>query len=237
MDRRERMNDPIEAVRAALDGRQAEIWTALPGIVTAYDPDRMTVSVQPAITGQIMGENGTATRATLPLLVDVPVSFPQGGDFILTFPVTVDDECIVVFSSRCIDAWWQSGGVQAPAEHRMHDLSDGMAILGVRSQARKLTPPADASAVQLRSVDGEQRITITPEGEMSCRATVKLTLEAPQIVLKGALSMTAVGGGNTTAALAGELIATGDVIAGGISVQGHTHVGVQPGGGATGAAQ
>ena len=33
MDRRERWAEPVEALRAALDGRQAEMWTALPGIV------------------------------------------------------------------------------------------------------------------------------------------------------------------------------------------------------------
>lgn len=165
MDRRERQSDPIEAARAALDGRQAEIWTALPGIVTAYDTVAMTVSVQPAISGTITGEDGTARRASLPLLVDVPVSFPMGGDFVLTFPVAAGDECIVVFSARCIDGWWQSGGVQAPAEHRMHDLSDGMAIVGLRSQARKLAN-VNTEHVQLRSQDGLTYIEIQPGGKV-----------------------------------------------------------------------
>lgn len=165
MDRRERLNDPIEAQRAALDGRQAEIWTALPGIVTAFDPDAITVSVQPAIAGSITGEDGVAQRVSLPLLVDVPVSFPMGGKFVLTFPVAAGDECIVVFSARCIDGWWQSGGVQAPAEHRMHDLSDGMAIVGIRSKARKLRDISTEN-VQLRSEDGLTYIEIGPEGKV-----------------------------------------------------------------------
>lgn len=165
MDRRERQNDPIEATRIALDGRQAEIWTALPGIVTAYDPDAITVSVQPAIDGSITGEDGVAQRVSLPLLVDVPVCFPMGGGMVLTFPVTAGDECMVVFSSRCIDGWWQSGGVQAPAEHRMHDLSDGMAIVGMRSQARKL-PNVSTEHAQLRSEDGLTYIEIRPDGKV-----------------------------------------------------------------------
>ena len=64
----------------------------------------------------------------------MPVVFPGGGGFALTFPVAAGDECLVVFASRCIDAWWQSGGVGEPMEPRMHDLSDGFALIGVRSQ-------------------------------------------------------------------------------------------------------
>ncbi|MGC8050122.1 Gp138 family membrane-puncturing spike protein, partial [Salmonella enterica] len=71
----------------------------------------------------------------------------------MTFPVAQGDECLVVFASRCIDSWWQSGGIQEQAELRMHDLSDGFAILGFRSQPRALSNISTTSA-QLRSDDG-----------------------------------------------------------------------------------
>ncbi|MCL1939530.1 MAG: translation initiation factor IF-2 [Desulfovibrionaceae bacterium] len=160
MDRRERIDDPIEATRAALDGRQAEIWTALPGIIESFDPEAMTVSVQPSVKGQVQDEKGNTTTVNLPLLVDVPVVFPCGGGFILTYPVKKGDECLVIFASRCIDGWWQSGGVGGTPDERMHDLSDGIAIVGPRSQARKLDPAVDAENVQLRTEDGEAHITM-----------------------------------------------------------------------------
>ncbi|WP_413206709.1 Gp138 family membrane-puncturing spike protein, partial [Rhodospirillum sp. A1_3_36] len=143
----------------AQDGRQAEIWTALPGIIQSYDPLAITVTVQPSLKGILTDGRGKATEVTLPLLVDVPVCFPCGGGFTLTFPIKPGDEAMVVFSSRCIDSWWQSGGIQDQAEQRMHDLSDGMAIVGLRSQPRVLNPVADPENVQLRSDDGEQHIT------------------------------------------------------------------------------
>ena len=170
MDRREQLDDPVEALRTALDGRQAEIWTALPGIVAAFDPDAMTVSVQPAVKGTIVGEDGTARQVPLPLLVDVPVCFPQGGGFIFTFPIKPGDECLVVIASRCIDSWWQSGGVQAPAERRMHDLSDGFALVGPRSQPRRLAPGVDPEAVQLRSEDGADYVEMAPGGKVRIEA-------------------------------------------------------------------
>ena len=68
MDRRERWAEPVEALRAALDGRQAEMWTALPGIVQSFDPAAMTVSVQPAVAGRISDEAGKAASVDLPIL-------------------------------------------------------------------------------------------------------------------------------------------------------------------------
>ncbi|MFW8450019.1 Gp138 family membrane-puncturing spike protein, partial [Klebsiella pneumoniae] len=69
-------------------------------------------------------ESGAQVSVNLPLLVDVPVVFPRGGGCTLTFPVKPGDECLVIFADRCIDFWWQSGGIQEPVDERMHDLSD-----------------------------------------------------------------------------------------------------------------
>jgi len=97
----------------------------------------------------------------LPLLLDCPVVFPRGGGCTLTFPVAEDDECLVVFASRCIDAWWSAGGVQVQSEFRMHDLSDGFAIPGPYSQATKISN-ISTTAAQLRSNDGEAYLQLNP---------------------------------------------------------------------------
>ena len=94
-----------------------------------------------------------------------------------TYKVKPGDECLVVFASRCIDAWWQSGGIQSPAEARMHDLSDGFAIPGPWSQAAKIEG-VSASAVQLRSDDGASCVEI--EGRtVRARSPEKIVLDAP----------------------------------------------------------
>ena len=56
MDRAQLLNDPEEALRLALDGRQSTIWTSIPGIVTEVDLVKMTCSVQPSIQGTIENE-------------------------------------------------------------------------------------------------------------------------------------------------------------------------------------
>jgi hypothetical protein len=123
-----------EAHAAQIEGRLKDLHTCLPGIIASFDPDTQTASVQPAIK-RIFTEQGAVN---LPLCVDVPVAFPGGGDFFLTFPVKPGDECILLFSERAIDNWHVSGGTQTPAEYRLHDLSDGIAIVGLNSQPHKL---------------------------------------------------------------------------------------------------
>lgn len=150
MDRRELFDDPEEAQRMAFEGQAAGLWTALPGIVEAVNLAAQTVSVQLAIRGMVTNEAGASSPQNMPLLVDVPICWPRAGGFAVTLPVAQGDEVLVVFSARCIDAWWQSGGVQSPLEERMHDLSDGFAIFAPSSQPRKLND-VQSDGVELRN--------------------------------------------------------------------------------------
>ncbi len=165
MDRRQLLNDSEEAMRLVLDGRQSTLWTAMPGIVTAVNLAKMTLSVQPAIQGTVFNEDGTSTAVNLPLLLDVPICFPNAGGFVLTFPIAVNDEVLVVFASRCIDAWWQTGGIQRPMEARLHDLSDGFAIPGPRSQPN-VVGSISSTDVELRNAAGTVYLSITSSGKI-----------------------------------------------------------------------
>lgn len=203
---RERMADGEEALRTALESHAAQMWTALPGIISGFNPDAVTCSVQPAIQGTVTGQNGTETRVNLPLLVDCPVVFPRGGDFVLTFPVRAGDACLVVFSSRCIDGWWQGGEVAPPLATRMHDLSDGFVIPGPFA-ASGLTPAASTEDVQLRLLDGKAHVaikpdqtieavneqasvTLTADGSVKSVGATSVTADAPEITLAGGQSIT-----------------------------------------------
>lgn len=248
----------------AMTARLSCLWTALPGIVQSFDPVAMTCQVQPAIQGKVRSEDGTITLVNLPMLLDCPVVFPHGGGCSMTFPIKPGDECLVVFSSRAIDLWWQSGGVQAPVEMRMHDLSDGFVLVGAYSQP-KVLQNVSTVAVQLRSDDGQaffelnpetHNFTLTTPGNFSatvsdftvqCQnfavnctkfdvtAGEQAVITAPTIALNG--QITGGGSGGATAMFTGNIEATGDVKAGEISLQGHVHGGVTTGGSDTGAAK
>ncbi|HEB3560740.1 TPA: hypothetical protein RZC73_003070 [Escherichia coli] len=183
---------------------------SMPGIVQSFDPDAVTVVVQPAIKGYEPDSNGINQSTTLPLLVDVPVVFPRGGGCTLTFPVKAGDECLVVFADRCIDFWWQSGGIQEPVDERMHDLSDAFCIVGPQSQAKKIGG-ISTSAVELRSDDGETKLSLNPAS--------------------GAINGTAPGGFNLNGL---KILSDGRLqLVDGSIVDKHTHGGVEPGGSST----
>lgn len=162
----ERLNDPEEAQRAALDGRQARIRTAAPGIVAAVNLQAQTVSVQLAIQGSVEGPDGATVAVNMPLLVDVPLVWPRGGGFAITFPVQAGDEVLVVYGDRCIDSWWQSGGIGAPLVPRMHDLSDAFAILAPTSQPKRLVN-VYALGLEIRTTGGGSYIRMDRDGAVS----------------------------------------------------------------------
>lgn len=178
----ERTGRQDEALRQALESLSARMRVAMPGIIHSFNSATQTAEVQPTVKETILDENGAPQVLALPLLLDVPVVFPRAGGFVLTMPVALGDECLVVFADRCIDAWWQSGGLQPEAELRRHDLSDGFAILGPWSQAR-LVSNFNTAAAELRSEDGGAKITLNNSG---------VTIQASSVDINGTVRVNGV---------------------------------------------
>ncbi len=216
MDRSQLLNDAEEAMRVVLDGRQSGIWTATPGIIQSVDTTKWTCSVQPAIKGSVEDENGAVQSVNLPLLINVPIVFPGGGGYVMTFPLAAGDEVLVIFASRCIDAWWQSGGSDnEPMEARMHDLSDGFAIPGPRSQPKVSGPGSISTAFQIRNENGDGIVQIDPDGVIRLLSTGEVHIVAPQTVIVGSLVVT------------GDII--GDSLGTPINLATHKHISAIPG--------
>lgn len=172
MDRRERSGELLAGLLALQQSWAGELYVAMPAIVQSFDPAKRTCVLQPAVSAQVMDETGTRKWVEMPLLLDCPVVFPGGGDVVLTFPLKKGDEVLVIFSDRCIDAWWQSGcpldangqlQTQPQAELRMHDLSDGYCIPGPSSVPR-VEAAIDATKATLRSRDGQALVSLDPSG-------------------------------------------------------------------------
>lgn len=200
MDRRERTGDPSVAMLAILRGARSEVWTALPGIIVSFDPAKRTCQVQPTIQAQVENEDGSTSWINLPVLVDCPVFYPAGGGLLLTFPIEPGDECLVIFASRCIDNWWQAGGIRRQAELRMHDLSDGFVFAGVES-IPNITGAISTSGAELRTKNGAAKVRVAQGGDIdvispgtvNVQATTvniiagaSIALNAPDIDLNGA---------------------------------------------------
>ncbi len=211
MKQEERWEDPQAGLDAALHGQRKDMWTAIPGIVVSRSGNN--VSVNPAIQGQKQDPKGNITNVNLPQLINVPLVMPGGGGFAVTLPIGVGDEVLVIFASRCIDGWWQAGGIQPQIEIRMHDLSDGFAIPAPMSKPKALSN-ISANTMQLRSNDGTVFI---------------------EVAGGGIVNITAPGGLHIT----GDITATGEITAGqgtgdSVTLQQHKHINTQPGGGQSG---
>lgn len=217
MDRLERIEHPHMALLTALDGFQAGVWTALPGIIQSFNPAQKTAVVQVAIQMQLLNdETGEKSNIDIAPLLDCPVYFPSGGGVTFTFPIQLGDECLVVFSSRCIDSWWQSGGYKNPqADYRMHDLSDGFVFAGFSSVP---SVPANISVTtaQIRSNDGSMILDFDPVSH-------NISATCPTFNINGNV--------HCTGTITGDV----DVLGGGKSLKSHRHGGVTTGAGNTGA--
>jgi len=171
---------------------QSEIYTSLPCLIQSFDPAKRTVTAQPVTKAQAQNPDGSFSWIALPILPDVPVYFPEGGGVTLTFPIKSGDEALVVIANRCIDAWWQSGGIQIQADIRMHDLSDGFAFVGVSSVPRVISNISTTRA-QFRSNDGQAFVEIDPTSHL--------------IRAKTSGDLTAEVAGNVSATVGGTLLA------------------------------
>lgn len=242
MDRRERYQNQSETMRMALESNQAQLWTALPGIVARFPGTaggKMTVDVQPTIRGRVLDKKGKASWQQMPVLLDCPIVWQGGGGVTATFPIKAatvvngvsqkdGDECLVVFASRCIDAWWQLGGIQNQPELRMHNLSDGFAIVGLRSDANSFA--VDTQNACLITDDGQTYFKLNPTAKsIAVQATGGINLNGVTIDQNGNIStpqtIHAAGNINSDATVKGAT----DVIAGTISGKTHTHVDPQGG--------
>ena len=163
-----RYEDHETAIKAQILAQLLALQTSMPVKIIAFDPLTLTATCQPTIRARVQQQDGTFIWMQYPPLIFVPVVFPGGGGYTLTFPIQPDDEGLCVFSSRAIDLWWQSSGIQNPVELRHHDLSDGFVMVGPRSKPRALlVPEVSMTQVQLRSDDGTTSIGIGPMGAIA----------------------------------------------------------------------
>lgn len=110
-----------------------ELRVCLPATVQAVNTDG-TIDVLPALMQNIAQKGLPAGLAfNYPLLQSVSVITIQGGGVGFVSPIKVGDQCLVVFSDRCISGWFTSGVPVPLPSFRMHDISDGFAIVGINS--------------------------------------------------------------------------------------------------------
>lgn len=159
------------------------------GKIVTFDSTKKTAQVQILFKRQLPD----GTSVSNPLLVDVPVFTLQGGGGAIQFPILPGDQCLLIFSDRNIDAWYQNGQETVPFTNRAHDLSDGIALIGVNPLTSKLA--ANPTLEAKFSYSG---------GSVSINALGFVSIKSPTQSLALAMSvfLTAVAGATSVAQIA-----------------------------------
>lgn len=134
---------------AAIEAGLAQVHTALPGRIVRWDATKQQADVQPAIQRAYFDEEDARRVEKLPVLPCVPVVFPGGGGYRITFPIAVGDTCLVVFSEQSLDKWLSgTGGDVDPGIDHGHALTDAICIPGLRPFGSVLSScPTDEATI------------------------------------------------------------------------------------------
>lgn len=128
------MEQLVDVIQSYVIDALAKTHTSTVGRVVRVGTD--VIDIQPVINMVYQGED-----LKLPLLVDVPPVFMQGGGSYTAHPIAVGDYALVVFTDRSFDRWYSGTDEARPPELRMHDLSDGFAIVGINPKSQAIEIP------------------------------------------------------------------------------------------------
>ncbi|MAB53540.1 Gp138 family membrane-puncturing spike protein [Marinobacter sp.] len=197
----------VDTITQAISVALANTHTATIGRVERVR--ETTIDVRPVINRNVNGRD-----VPLPLFVEVPPVFMQGGGSYTAHPIAVGDYCLLIFTERCFDRWYEGQDFQLPAEYRMHDYSDGLAFVGINPRAGALPIPEVIQQTGDTNQDGNytRQGTLTQDGNMDITGDLSVD---------GDINCT----GRITCA---------NATIGGIDFLTHVHGGVDPGTGTSG---
>lgn len=177
--------DLVTLLRRTILHAQLGVRTATVGRVNKYDPATQRAEVQPLVKELETGDTGDLEASSLPPIHNVPVVFPGAGAFRLTFPIAAGDTVLLIISDRSLDKWKGQGGEVDPVDPRNHNLSDAIAIPGLRPFSAALdSPPTDAIALgfeggaEIQVKDGEISIDAGGTGVVNINGALQVNLGA-----------------------------------------------------------
>lgn len=203
--------------RQVLDKHLQNTDDMLPAQVIAFDRTSNRVQVKPMV--KVLTTSGqTVGRAQI---IGLPVMQFGGGGMVMLFSLNPGDFGWIKANDRDISLFLQSGQETPPNTLRKHSFSDAVFIPDVM---RGWTLAGeDAENAVLQTLDGTIRIALWTDRIKLTAGSKTLTLSDDGASIVGDLSVT------------GAITATGEITGSGIALSTHTHNGVVPGGGNTGA--
>ena len=170
----------------------------------------------------------------LPVFIEVPIINFLGGSSSIQMPLAVGDYAVLFVVERCFDEWYAGNDFKPPLEARVHDYSDCIALVGLKNMQGELDIPTVITMLGDTYQEGNY------EHLGNRTQTGDYTLTGNQIIngnltVNGNIKCTGtISASNFTGLDGGSMTSSSDIISDGISLQSHTHSGVQSGGSNTG---
>lgn len=108
------------------------------GVIESFDTAAQTATIQ-LVDKATKIYSDSEELISYPPLSQVPVFINKGQNGGVTIPIVKGDTCLVLFNDKDLDNWFTDGLIQKPNTTRTHDLSDGIAIVGIRNSINKIT--------------------------------------------------------------------------------------------------
>ena len=152
-----------------IEDRIHDIHTCQPAEVisidgeSTFDGQSRTVGIRLGVRRDIRG----LSKKVAPILY-VPIVYPAGKKFGMTWPIEVGDTGLAVFSETSIDHWWldEGGSSVNPRDIRMHEYTDAFFIPHVlqRPNANSCPEIKDDEICIFAGKEQESKITLKTDG-------------------------------------------------------------------------
>ena len=180
-------NNIAAVLRFAFQQLSKNIYTVMPGAVTAYDAASRRASVQPSIDV----ETTDGRLIARPVIDNVPVLQPTGGGYSVRLPVAEGDLVLLLFPMRGLGNWLDDTAAGADRAAPTGGLMDGQHAVAVAGFGGRTAQTADSGSLALQNDDasiavaiGEDGVTVT--GDLTVTGGLNVT---GNVTIEGGLTV------------------------------------------------
>lgn len=157
----------VRLIEAIVDDRLRDLHTVQPAKILAFDSTAQTVDVRL----QVRRTLADGTLEDPPQLYGLPVAWPRGGGFYLSFPLAAGDFVLVVCSELPTLAWRNSGSLSNPVLDERHTYNGAFALpMGYPDSEKVEGADVDTDNLVIGH-EGGAKVTVKPNGEIEAGAS------------------------------------------------------------------